>query len=184
MHWNDIGINLLNYLRGKKKCIYHCFTWICVENCNKPCLNSSSLACPTNVTHTHINTCFLNSWHSSGVRVSAFAMRGMTLTLSWSLFMNSMSSGFRLKDRQIGNVAPTSSTCQLKSIHRLQLSKKSDWCDKLNRFIITEKAHSWASRWTLTTTSVSTHNLCPWMGIFFLLVCSGCSVPPLLMAQS
>lgn len=43
------------------------------------------------------NTCFLNSWHSSGVRVSAFAIRGMTLTLSWSLFMNSMSKGFRLK---------------------------------------------------------------------------------------
>lgn len=46
--------------------------------------------------YIHTNTCFLNSWHSSGVRVSAFAMRGMTLTLSWSLFMNSMSRGFRL----------------------------------------------------------------------------------------
>lgn len=53
------------------------------------------------MTHTYklTNTCFLKSWHSSGVRVSAFAIRGMTLTLSWSLFMNSMSSGFSLKGR-------------------------------------------------------------------------------------
>lgn len=55
-------------------------------------------------TYTQINTCFLKSWHSSGVRVSAFAMRGMTLTLSWSLFMNSMSSGFRLKGRHKENI--------------------------------------------------------------------------------
>ena len=51
-------------------------------------------------THTNTHTCFLNSWHSSGVSVSALAMRGMTLTLSWSLFMNSMSSGFRLGEKQ------------------------------------------------------------------------------------
>lgn len=60
-------------------------------------------AYPNDVTHPYTNTCFLKSWHSSGVRVSAFAIRGMTLTLSWSLFMNSMSSGFRLKGRQKEN---------------------------------------------------------------------------------
>lgn len=53
--------------------------------------------------HTGL-TCFLKSWHSSGVSVSAFAMSGMTLTLSWSLFINSMSRGFRLKDKQKKNV--------------------------------------------------------------------------------
>lgn len=42
-------------------------------------------------------TCFLNRWHSSGVRVSALAISGMTLTFSCSRFMNSTSSGFSLR---------------------------------------------------------------------------------------
>lgn len=42
-------------------------------------------------------TCFLNCWHSSGVRVSALAISGMTLTFSCNRFMNSMSKGFRLQ---------------------------------------------------------------------------------------
>lgn len=41
-------------------------------------------------------TCFLNCWHSSGVRVSALAISGMTLTFSCNRFMNSMSKGFNL----------------------------------------------------------------------------------------
>lgn len=41
-------------------------------------------------------TVFLNSLHSSGVRVSALAMRGMILTLSCSRFINSTSNGFNL----------------------------------------------------------------------------------------
>lgn len=129
-------VSIFSITSEEKKSIYYCFTWICVENCNKPCLNSSSLVCPTNMTHPHINTCFLNSWHSSGVRVSAFAMRGMTLTLSWSLFMNSMSSGFRLKDRQIGNPHHQHVNWRVFIVYSWA---KSDWCDKLNRFIITEK---------------------------------------------
>lgn len=42
-------------------------------------------------------TCFLNCWHSSGVRVSALAISGMTLTFSCNRFMNSMSKGFSLQ---------------------------------------------------------------------------------------
>lgn len=42
-------------------------------------------------------TCFLNSWHSSGVIVSALAMRGMMFTFSCNLFMNSISRGFSLE---------------------------------------------------------------------------------------
>lgn len=42
-------------------------------------------------------TVFLNSLHSSTVSVSALAMRGMMLTLSCNLFMNSMSKGFKLQ---------------------------------------------------------------------------------------
>ena len=45
-------------------------------------------------------TVFLNSLHSSGVIVSALATRGMMLTLSWSRFMNSMSSDFNLAKTQ------------------------------------------------------------------------------------
>ena len=44
-----------------------------------------------------LHTVFLNSRHSSGVSVSALAMRGIMLTLSWSRFINSTSRGFNLK---------------------------------------------------------------------------------------
>lgn len=64
----------------------------------------NTICSSSNVPQPHTRTCFLKSWHSSGVRVSAFAISGMTLTLSWSLFMNSMSSGFRLKDRKMANI--------------------------------------------------------------------------------
>lgn len=41
----------------------------------------------------------LNSATSTSVRVSAFAMTGIRLTLSCSCFMNSISRGFKLKKR-------------------------------------------------------------------------------------
>lgn len=41
------------------------------------------------------NTCFLKWAHSSGVMVSAFAMTGIMLTLSWRRCMNSTSNGFK-----------------------------------------------------------------------------------------
>lgn len=46
---------------------------------------------------THAHTCFLNCWHSSGVIVSALAMRGMMFTFSCNRFMNSISRGFNLE---------------------------------------------------------------------------------------
>lgn len=42
-----------------------------------------------------IRTCFLKWAHSSGVMVSAFAMTGIMLTLSWRRCMNSTSNGFK-----------------------------------------------------------------------------------------
>lgn len=44
-------------------------------------------------------TCFLNCWHSSGVRVSALAISGMMLTFSCNRFINSMSRGFSLVEK-------------------------------------------------------------------------------------
>ena len=42
-----------------------------------------------------IRTCFLKWAHSSGVMVSAFAMTGIMLTLSWRRCINSTSNGFK-----------------------------------------------------------------------------------------
>lgn len=39
-------------------------------------------------------TCFFRCWHSSGVRVSAFAITGIMLTLSCKRLINSTSRGF------------------------------------------------------------------------------------------
>lgn len=53
-------------------------------------------------------TCFLNCWHSSGVRVSALAIIGMTLTFSCNRFMNSMSKGFSLQRDKVSAINKTS----------------------------------------------------------------------------
>lgn len=45
----------------------------------------------------YILTVFLNSLHSSGVRVSALAIKGMIFTLSCRRFINSTSNGLSLK---------------------------------------------------------------------------------------
>lgn len=66
------------------------------KNCNMQ-IFSCKIICKD---HILTHTCFLNSWHSSGVRVSALAMRGITLTLSWRRFINSISRGFSLKKKR------------------------------------------------------------------------------------